>query len=128
MIVRKFGPPLLAGESASCGGHFASIVFPFTHNALPYIDCIKKKQSVVTVSMGSTDLCDITDVSLTLLLIKITVHVSLHFCIGAITHPGQMFTGDNWTSLIVESSNVEKYFHVKALYFQRINLMSAKCF
>lgn len=42
VIVRKFGPPLLAGESASCGGHFASIVFPFTHNALPYIDCIKK--------------------------------------------------------------------------------------
>lgn len=82
---------------------------------------------MVTVSTGSTDLCDITDVTLTLLLIKITVHVSLHFCIGAITHPGQMFTGDNWTSLIVESSNVEKYFHVKDLYFQRINLNS-KCF
>lgn len=78
--------------------------------------------------MGSADLCDITDVSLTLLLIKITVHVSLHFCIGAIAHPGQMFTGDNWTSLIVESSVDEKYFHVKALYFQRINLMSTKCF
>lgn len=51
-------------------------------------------------------------VSLTLLLIKVTVHVSFHLCVAPIPHPGQVLTGDDRTCLRVESSDVQGYFNV----------------
>lgn len=44
VIVRKLGPPLLAGESASRGEDFPSVVFSFTHDALSDIHFTMKKK------------------------------------------------------------------------------------
>lgn len=48
VIMRKLGPPLLAGEPTFCGEDFPSVVFSFTHNALSDVDFIinLKKQPV----------------------------------------------------------------------------------
>lgn len=60
--------------------HLASIVFSFTHNALPYVH---------------------------LLLIQVTVDVPLDLCVAAILHPWQLFTGDGAARLVVEGSAVQ---------------------
>lgn len=107
VIMRKLGPPLLAGQSTSCGEHLSSVVLSFTHNALSDIDCITKQP--VSQLFRELHWSDTSHVSLTLLFIEVTVNVSLHLCIAPITHPLQMFTGDGWTCLIVERSGVEEY-------------------
>ena len=53
------------------------------------------------------------DASLTLLLVKVTVDISLHFGVVPVTHPGQMFAGDSWTGLVVESSGLRNDFMSK---------------
>lgn len=45
-------------------------------------------------------------ISLTFLLVKVTVDISLHFGVVSVCHPGQVLTGDRRTSLIVKSSAV----------------------
>lgn len=50
-------------------------------------------------------------VNLTLLLVQVTVDISLHLCVAAIAHPGQVLTGDRGTGLVVERSGGEEYFH-----------------
>lgn len=42
--------------------------------------------------------------SLTFLFVEITVDVPLHLCVAAVSHPGQMLTGDGRTRLVVEGS------------------------
>lgn len=123
MIVRKLGPPLLAGEPTSCGEDFPSVVFSFTHDALSDINFKQKKQPIKQLRIRYATLISVrSHVSLTLLLIKVTVYVSLHLCVAPITHPGQMFAGDGWTCLKVERSGVEGYFHVKSLHIDGYKL------
>ena len=50
---------------------------------------------------------------LTLLLVQVTVHVSLHLGVAAVPHPGQVLTGDDGSRLEVEGSGGEGGFHVK---------------
>lgn len=57
VIVRKLGPPLLAGESTSSGEHFPSVVFSFTHDALSDIDfTTATKQKNNQSNNSSTDM------------------------------------------------------------------------
>lgn len=63
VIVRKLGPPLLAGESASRGEDFPSVVFSFTHDALSDIDFIIIKKTTVQaapVPIHHIDLFNVT--------------------------------------------------------------------
>lgn len=43
VIMRKLGPPLLAGEPTPCGEHFAPVVLSFTHDALPNVDFTREQ-------------------------------------------------------------------------------------
>lgn len=45
VIMRKLWPPLLAGESTFCSENLPPVVYPFTYNALPYIDCKKQEKN-----------------------------------------------------------------------------------
>lgn len=61
VVVRKLGPPLLAGEPASCGEDFPSVIFSFTHNALSDIDyIIKNKQIKQLIQYWSVTLISVT--------------------------------------------------------------------
>lgn len=79
VIMGEFGPPLLADQSTFCCEDFASVVLTLTHDALSHIH---------------------------FLLIEVTVDVPLHFGMTPISDPRQVFTGDCWTALVVESSAV----------------------
>lgn len=104
VIMRKLGPPLLAGEPAPRGEDFPSVVLSFTHDALPNVDFTQgqpiRLQSCYCQISGSS--C----VSLTFLLVKVAVDVSLHLSVAAVPHPGKVFAGDDGTCLVVESSGV----------------------
>lgn len=61
VVMRKLGPPLLAGQPAFCGEDFPSIVFSFTHDALSDIDFIRKTTNQTTpLPIRQIDLCNIT--------------------------------------------------------------------
>lgn len=102
----KLGPPLLAGEPAPRGGNLPPVVFPFTHDALSDVDCTLKTAQV-TSWPGVSHLSLGTPATLTFLLIEVAVDVPLHLCVALVSHPGQMFTGDDRTRLIVERSGGE---------------------
>lgn len=72
--------------------------------------------------MPYTDVCETAHVTLTLLLIEVTVDVPLHLCIAPVAHPGQVFTGDGRTHLVVERSGGEGYSLVKTLYIRKYKL------
>ena len=124
--MRKLGPPLLAGESASRGEDFPSVVFSFTHDALSDIHFTikkKKKNEKQPIRQLYIPLISSTShASLTFLLIKVTVDVSLHLCVAPITHPGQVFTGDSRTSLIVKRSVLRDISKSKILYIHEYKL------
>lgn len=65
--------------------------------------------------MPYTDVCGTEHGTLTLLLIEVTVDVPLHLCVAPVAHPGQVFTGDVRSHLVVERSGGEGYFLVKTL-------------
>lgn len=113
VIVRKLGPPLLAGEPAPGGEHLPPVVLSFTHDALPNVD-LTRAQPVRLQPQGRRHPRRPSRVSLTLLLVKVAVDVSLHLGVAAVPHPGQVFAGDDGTCLVVESSDVQRYFHVNA--------------
>lgn len=118
MIVGELWPPLLAGEATPCGENFASVIFPFTHNALPDVDFAVE---ITNQTSGSVTIQILlhrepwAHLLLTLLLVEVTVHVPLHLGVVAVSNPGQMFTGDGRTRLIVECSTDEDNFSRKMI-------------
>lgn len=60
MIVRKLGPPLLAGEAAFCGEDFPSVVFPHSHDALSNVDFTTYTQSVQQLRSRHVELIFVT--------------------------------------------------------------------
>lgn len=122
VIMRKLGPPLLAGEPAPRGEDFPPVVLSFTHDALPNVDFTREQpirlQSCCCQISGSS--CE----SLTLLLVKVAVDVSLHLGVAAVPHPGQVFAGDDGTRLVVESSDVQGYFNVSLWCLHQYNKLT----